>query len=61
MKFYTHINNINIDSNYHYNIILKLRINIKFANAEDIKKLLLARELKDSTPYIVELREEGEW
>ena len=57
MEFPAYIENIIFDSGDTDAIILELRINVRFSNAEDITNLILARKLKDSTPYIVEMKE----
>jgi len=57
MKFPAYIENIIFDSGDTDAIILELRINVRFSNAENIQNLILARKLKDSTPYIVEMKE----
>jgi len=57
MEFPAYIENIIFDSGDTDAIILELRINVRFSNAENIQNLILARKLKDSTPYIVEMKE----
>ena len=57
MEFPAYIKNIIFDYVDTDAIILELRINVRFSNAENIQNLILARKLKDSTPYIVEMKE----
>ena len=57
MEFPAYIENIIFDYVDTDAIILELRINVRFSNAENIQNLILARKLKDSTPYIVEMKE----
>ena len=57
MEFPAYIENIIFDYVDTDAIILELRINVRFSNAENIQNLILARKLKDSTPNIVEMKE----
>ena len=57
MKFLAYIKDMSLNCKDSDEIILTLSIGAGLANAEDIKDLILAQKLKDSTPYILELKE----